>query len=125
MAEPTWLSYSDAAAFEALSDVVNAADDAAWHIAVEAAAEYVEDRRDELDYTAPANVPAMVRLGTSRLAHRWFDRKNNPLGSATFSEFAGEMLRHDPDISMMLGLGPNRPFTFGAGLPLPVEEPAP
>lgn len=124
MAEPTWLSYSDAAAFEALSDVVTP-EQTDWQIAVEAAAEYVQNRRDELTYTEAADVPAMVRLGTSRLAHRWFDRKNNPLGSATFSEFAGEMLRHDPDISMMLGLGPNRPFAFGAGLPLPVEEPAP
>lgn len=124
MAEPSWLSYSNAAAFEALSDVV-ADGDAAWQIAVEAAAEYVQGRRVDLVYTDATTVPAMVRLGTSRLAHRWFDRRNNPLGAATFAEFAGEMLRHDPDISMMLGLGPNRPFAFGAGVALPVEEPAP
>lgn len=122
MAEPTWLSYADALAFEALTDAI-AAGDVRWQAAVEAAAEYVQDRRPDLVFTDATTVPAMVRLGTSRLAHRWHERASSPLGQAQFSEFGGLALRQDPDIAKMLGLGPEGKFQFGAGAPLVVIEP--
>lgn len=63
-----------------------------------------------------------VKLGAVMLAGRLFARRGTPLGVAGFSEFGGNaMLRHDPDIARLLGIGPHRAFVFGAPA-LPVEE---
>lgn len=125
MAEPTWLSYQDAADLSDIADEVMdaGAADEAWAGAVEAAAEFVQERRPDVTYTDPATAGARIRLGTARLAQRWHARRTSPMGQAGFSDFAGGILRHDPDIALQLGLGPKGKFVFGAGRPLPVVEP--
>lgn len=122
MAEPAWLSYQDAADLSDIADEVmsGASADEAWAGAVEAAAEWVQDNRPDVTYTGAATVGATIRLGTARLAQRWHARRTSPMGQAGFSDFAGGILRHDPDIALQLGLGKKGRFVFGAGRPLPV-----
>lgn len=66
-----------------------------------------------------------VLLGAAMLAHRWYQRRSSPLGVAQFSEFDGAgMLRHDPDIVKLLGIGVDGRFTFGAAGYTPPDDAA-
>lgn len=61
--------------------------------------------------------PADVRLGGLMLAWRWYQRRAAPLGVVTGpSGDPVEMLRNDPDIARLLGIGGNGRFVFGAGV---------
>lgn len=106
--------------------------DGAWVGAVDAACAWVERKRPDLNVPQPDPDPpvytpdAAVKLGTAMLANRWYARRASPLGVAGYSEFGtSELLRHDPDIAKLLGLGADGPFRFGAGVRLPEEEAAP
>lgn len=52
--------------------------------------------------------PQDIILGASLLAARWFKRSNSPAGVIDLGGEAGVayVQRNDPDIGMMLGLGP-------------------
>jgi hypothetical protein len=56
------------------------------------------------------------------LAHRWYSRRGSPLGVAGYAELGvAGILRFDPDIAKLLGLGTEGPFVFGAPTtPIPV-----
>lgn len=93
----------------------------AWVAAVSAARDYVEQHRSDLFVTTdgvPVFVPGdAVKLGTAMLASRWYERRSAPLGAGEFTEFGSRpLLRHDPDIAKLLGLGTeSSSFVFGAG----------
>lgn len=100
-------------------------DTGALQLAANAAAEYVEELKPELwvgrDLTAVPPVPGTyeptpkVLLGASMLAHRWYSRRGSPLGVAGYADLGvAGILRFDPDIAKLLGLGTEGPFVFGA-----------
>lgn len=121
MPEPSWLSYQDAADLSDIADEVmsGAVADEAWAGAVDAAAEWVEDTRPDVTYTDQSTAGARIRLGTARLAQRWHARRTSPMGQAGFADFPAGILREDPDIAKLLGIGRRGKFIFGAGRPLP------
>jgi hypothetical protein len=106
--------------FRALMGAAAAAaeDVAALDGAIAAAVAYVEEHRADLfnDADPPVFVETpTIELGTAMLANRWYQRRSSPLGPATYSEFGGSpLLRHDPDIAKLLGIGGEGRFVFGA-----------
>lgn len=93
---------------------------------VAGARSYVEGKRRDL--WAPADpdadppteatfvAPAQVRLGAAMLVFRFYTRRTSPLGVIGFTEDgAAGMLREDPDIAKLLGIGKFGRFVFGAG----------
>jgi hypothetical protein len=110
----------------------DAADTTALQLACNAAAEYVEAVRADL-WTAgdpladPPVLPEFtpgprVTLGATMLAHRWYSRRASPLGVAGYAELGSSgILRYDPDIAKLLGLGSESGrFVFGApDVPVP------
>ena len=118
MPEPTWLSYADAADLCDIADEVLPGDVAvaSWVGVVEAAAEFVEERRPDVTYTDQTTVGGRVRLGTARLAQRWFERRT----SAGFAEFPVDVERTDPDIAQQLRIGKWRKFSVGGAAGVPV-----
>jgi hypothetical protein len=126
MAEPTWLSYADAAKLSDIADEVMDGSDAdeAWAGAVDAAAEWVEDKRPDATYTDGTTAGPRLRLGCARLALRWFYRRTSPLGATRgFADFAGSVVLEDPDLASMLGVGSKGRFVFGAARPIPEVTP--
>lgn len=120
-----WLSYSVALA---LVEASASASDAAWQGAVDAATEYVEDKRSDL-FTGVDPDPVVfgatgqIKYGTALLALRWYTRRKSPLGTSQNVEFGGtDFLRQDPDIAKLLGIGIEGKFVFGAGGPRTTEE---
>lgn len=68
------------------------------------AASYVERVRPDLDWVAGPSDD--VKLGALILARRFYARKGSPMGVATFAEFgAAQIVRLDPDVERLLGLG--------------------
>jgi len=95
-------------------------DDAALLLAANAAAAYVEDlpawkALDPAPSTA-GEAPATLLLGAAMLAHRWYARRGSPLGVTGYAELgAAGILRYDPDIARLLGIGSDGgAFVFGA-----------
>lgn len=93
---------------------------------VEGVREYVEGKRRDLWTTADpdADPPVLstfaatssVRLGAAMLTYRFYSRRTSPLGVIGFTEDgASGMLREDPDIAKLLGIGRHGRFVFGAG----------
>lgn len=75
----------------------------AVELARAAAAAYVERVRPA-DYTA--TVGADVVFGAVLLAARFYSRQGSPGGIASYGEFgAAAVLRFDPDVAQLLGLG--------------------
>lgn len=120
-----WLTYTQALALieQAPGDV----DQPSFEGALNAACALVERKRPDLfdGETPPAFIadPA-IKLGAAMLAHRLWERRSSPLGAAQFTEFgAGTILRYDPDIGRLLGIGTEGTFNFGAAGYVPeVEE---
>ncbi len=120
-----WLTEAQALALIALTD--DDVEGTAFGGALEAARDYVEGKRPELfvpgadpDVDPPVFTPDnAVKLGTAMLAHRWYERRTSPLGAAQYTEFGGStILRYDPDIGRLLGIGTEGRFRFGAAVPL-------
>jgi hypothetical protein len=106
-------------------------DTAALQLAANAAAEYVEGVKADLFVAVdPLADPivyvftptATVLLAAAMLAHRWYSRRASPLGVAGYADLGSAgILRYDPDIGKLLGLGTEGPFVFGApSTPTPV-----
>jgi hypothetical protein len=124
-----WLTDSQARALIGLESG-DTSDDTAFGGALEAARDWVESKRPDLVVagdplaeppTADEFVPNdAIKLGTAMLAHRWYQRRTTPLGTAQFSEFGGgrSILRYDPDIARLLGIGTEGAFMFGAAVPV-------
>lgn len=92
--------------------------------ALAAARTVVEGKRSDLKDGSIFTPNDAIKLGTAMLANRWYERRSSPLGAAQFSEFgAGTILRYDPDIGRLLGIGTEGSFNFGAaGYVAPVED---
>jgi hypothetical protein len=95
--------------------------------------EYVEGKRRDLWTTADpdADPPVVstfaatssVKLGAAMLTFRFYSRRTSPLGVIGFTEDgAAGMLREDPDIAKLLGIGRHGKFVFGAGPDLVVAD---
>lgn len=73
-----------------------------------AAGSYVEDVRPDLFLGDPPTFTPKSRVvaGAVLLTSRLYARKGSPLGVASFAEFGpADVIRYDPDIERMLGLG--------------------
>lgn len=73
-----------------------------------AAAAFVEGRRRDLVWldALPSEVPADVWLGAVLLTNRLLARRGSPQGVAEVGEFGpAAVLRTDPDVERLLGLG--------------------
>lgn len=111
----TWLTPPAAAAMVELSTTAGAS--AAWEADVDAACEWVEDKRKDLFVGDPAvfTPGPRVKLGTAMFANRLYARRKSPLGTSQNVEFGGsDFLRQDPDIAKLLGVATEGKFTFGA-----------
>jgi hypothetical protein len=102
----TWLVLDDLKNDQGLDGVrVSARDDVALQWCLYAAMAWVMDRRKDIDYHGAWSVPWDVRLGTLRLAARWFVRRNSPTGMIQMGELgAGQVPAVDPDIYLQLGI---------------------
>lgn len=100
---------------------------------VEGTREWVEGKRSDLWTAADPDAdppvlaefvpPRNVKLGAAMLAFRFYSRRTSPLGVIGFTEDgAAGMLREDPDIAKLLGIGAHGRFVFGAGPDLVVSE---
>lgn len=75
----------------------------------QAAASWCQEQRRDLfaggypegTFTPPPSVVAAATLATARL----YARESSPAGVANYGEFAAHVLRNDPDIERMLGVG--------------------
>lgn len=116
-AESTWLDPDIAKAVlgSSLGDVLEAEP---FGYACDAVREWVEGHRDDLWTVATETVPSefvptgTVLYGSALLAHRWYSRRRAPLGDA--DDVVGDILRDDPDLSRMLGIGQSGRVVFGA-----------
>jgi len=122
-----WLTDSQARALIGL-EPGETSDETAFGGALEAARDWVEKKRSDL-FTAgdPLADPPVepefqadgaIKLGTAMLAHRWYQRRSSPLGAAQYSELGATILRYDPDIAKLLGIGTDGKFMFGAAVPV-------
>lgn len=132
MAEATWL---DADEVERVmgADLAGEWDKDTMQRFCDGSRSFVESRRPDLFVTTPAEdeedpdvvtfTPgADVVVGAAMLAYRFYSRRTTPLGVLGFSEDgASGILREDPDIAKLLGIGRGRKFVFG-GVPPLTEE---
>lgn len=109
-----WLEPADVSAAFNLGDVT---DNSALESATAAAASFVEEERPDLITEDDLYQPtARVKHGAAMLAARLYERRGALLGVAPSAgyEEAATILRNDPDIERLLGIGRARPFGFGA-----------
>jgi hypothetical protein len=102
----TWLTTDDLKNDQMLGNVVlSSRDDVALQWALYAAMAWVMERRKDISYQGAWTVPWDIRLGTLRLAARWFVRRNSPNGLVQMGELgAGQVPAVDPDIYLQLGI---------------------
>jgi hypothetical protein len=127
VANSTWLTSEKVAAVLG-SDLSESIDDEAMQQFCNGAASYVEGRRGDLfvgDPAAFAPTPS-VQLGAALLAYRFYSRRTSPLGVIGFTEDgAAGILKDDPDIARLLGIGRHGAFVFGGVRPVPVVDEVP
>jgi hypothetical protein len=94
-------------------------DDVALQAELDAAVDFVQRVRPEFNYDndVMSDAPAPtrdIRLGTIRLAGRWYDRRRSPDGLVYQgnAEGASRIPSVDPDIERMLGIGRYRGPVF-------------
>lgn len=114
---PGWLKPAEVAAHVGVTNVTG--DKVAMVNACAAVERWVEEtgRPDIAWNMIGADVPADVKLGSIMLAWRWYQRRDasvfggvtGPTGNTVY------LLRDDPDIARLLGVGLDGGFTFGAG----------
>lgn len=102
-----WVTLEELRNDQTLDGQITSRDDAALQRVLAAAMSWVMSHRTDIDYHGSWSVPAEVRLGTIRLAARWFIRRVSPdgvvnLGLGDMS--TGMVQRADPDIYMQLGI---------------------
>lgn len=101
-----WLPYAQVVAWLARDDLGGPGGgepDPRLDAAREAAADYIEGARPDVDYAAADGVPAAVLMAGYIATRRLFDRATGD----GFPEFgpAVALLQVDPDVSALLGLG--------------------
>lgn len=118
-----WVTAADVATWANVSE----SDFGGLAQAVAAARGFVEEKRSDLPWQNVALpegdpdrfVPSdRIRLGACMLAWRLVQRKGSALGTVTsFDGQAGQILRYDPDIQQLLGIGREGGFLFSAARP--------
>lgn len=128
----TWLDPAEVvtALGEDLGPII---DDGALAFWTAAARDYVEDVRPDLlvvtfaedgvTVESSSYVPTdRVKGGTVLLAHRLYQRRNAALGIVgVTSDAVASVIRNDPDVERMLGIGRSRKWRFGAARTTTVE----
>jgi hypothetical protein len=105
MANPSWVLLEELKNDQTLDGQLTSRDDEALQRTLDAAMSWVMDHRPDLDYHGDWTVPAEIRLGTIRLAARWFVRRVSPNGMVQLGDMSsGMVMRTDPDIWMQLGI---------------------
>lgn len=100
-----WVTLAELKNDQTLDGQITSRDDEALQRVLDAAMSWVMEHRTDLDYHGAWSVPADVRLGTIRLAARWFIRRVSPDGMVQLGENSSGMVqRTDPDIYMQLGI---------------------
>lgn len=107
-----WLLPADAANLMGKESEI--LDDARWAGACAAAIAYVERKRADLFPADEVTVGGDIKYGTALLASRYYERVGSPGGVTSYNEYTGSILRHDPDIPKLLGIGEAGAFVFGA-----------
>lgn len=93
-------------------DLTDTRDDAVLTETLDAAVTFVERiRMDSVDWIDSA--PADVKLGTIRLAARWFTRRRSPAALIEMGDLgAARVPSFDPDIERLLRIGRYAPAVF-------------
>jgi hypothetical protein len=105
MASPNWVLLEELKNDQTLDGQLTTRDDEALQRTLDAAMSWVQNHRTDIDYHGAWTVPAEVRLGTVRLAARWFVRRVSPDGLVNLGDLGtGTVMRTDPDIYMQLGI---------------------
>lgn len=97
-------------------DVDDVRDDEHLELTINAANAFVANLRLVKNLAADVDEwPAAAVLGATLLASRWFKRSNSPAGVVDLGGEVGVayVQRNDPDIGLMLGLGPYTPPAVG------------
>lgn len=92
------------------------ADDARLELTINAVNSFVAGLRVAQELSEDVDEwPFQIVLGATMLGARWFKRNNSPAGVIDLGGDAGVVYvqRKDPDIAMMLGLGPYSPPAVG------------
>lgn len=98
---PAWLDTTDV--LEHVGGKTTQPADLATYAA--AAAAYVASRRPDIDYDNIAGIPQDVRTATAMLVARLYARRGTALGTQSYGDFAGGIVRNDPDIARLLQVG--------------------
>lgn len=122
---PTWLDQERVA--EILGGSLSGdLDTGALQLCCDAARSFVEDRRADLWVSDGADPPVFtyeptdaVVHGAAMYAYRLYHRRKSPLGILGTTDVGpAGILREDPDIARLLGIGLGRRFGFGGARPL-------
>lgn len=107
------------------ADLTESIEDGNLQPACDAARAYVERLRSDLfstvepfDFTPGGD----VLYGAALLAYRWYARRTSPLGLVELGEGSAGILRHDPDIARLCGIGLAGRFLFGATPRPPADD---
>jgi hypothetical protein len=102
---PDWVTLEELKNDQTLDANLTPRDDEALQRALDAAMEWVMDHRTDIDYHGSWSVPRYIRLGTIRLAARWFVRRISPDGLVNMGQLGtGNVMTVDPDIYQQLGI---------------------
>lgn len=105
MAAPDWVTLEELKNDQVLDGQLTSRDDEALQRVLDAAMSWVQTHRPDLDFHGNWTVPTEVRLGTIRLAARWFSRRISPNGVVQLGDLSqGMVMKTDPDIYMQLGI---------------------
>lgn len=115
----TWLDAETVTT--ALGNVAADLDAPAREAACTATRSFVEEKRGDLWVSDGADPPTLtytppprVVHGAALYAYRLYHRRNNPLGILGTTDVGpAGILREDPDIARLLGIGRSRGFRFG------------
>lgn len=105
MAAPVWVTLEELKNDQVLDGQLTTRDDEALQRVLDAAMSWVMTHRPDIDYHGSWTVPNEIRLGTIRLAARWFTRRVSPNGIVQLGDLStGTVMKIDPDIYMQLGI---------------------
>lgn len=105
MASSEWVTVEELKNDQTLQGRSLPREDEAMQFILTAAMEWVEAHRPDINYYASWSVPMYIRLGTLRLAARWFVRRISPDGLVNLGDLGGGMIMPvDPDIQTQLGV---------------------
>lgn len=124
----TWLDSEKVVAVLG-NDLAESLDQTKLQESCEATRDFVEGKRPDLWVTdATVDPPvstyepgAGVTYGAALYAHRLYHRTRTPLGTQSTDAGQSGILREDPDIARLLGIGRARRFRFGGAAPVTVE----